>query len=95
MKAPGTKEILDKALEMETGSELYITCKTSTERNCVYSDLRRRRLWLIKDDHLVKYESVIIEKGLRNDCNAVILTKIDFKLAYIKKSGSTPEEAAF
>lgn len=33
MKELKAKQILDKALELEDGSELYVTCKTSEGKN--------------------------------------------------------------
>lgn len=79
-----TKDILDRALELEIGNELYLVCSNDHERNYLYKDLKQQRLWLIKDN-LTKYEQVIIERNTLNLHPNVILTKRNIISAYIKK----------
>ena len=87
----GTKEILDKALELETGSKLYIACSTEHERDILYYDLKRQRLWLI-EDNLTKYEQVIIDRKPFNLHPNVILTKRNILSAHIMKTDGQIEE---
>ena len=79
-----TKEILDKALELEIGNELYLVCSNDHERDDLYDDLKRQRLWLIKDN-LTEYEQVIIDRNTLNLHPNVILTKRNIISAYINK----------
>lgn len=79
-----TKEILNKALELETGSELYLVCSNDHERDDLYEDLKQQRRWLI-EDNLIKYEQVIIGRNTLNLHPNVILTTRNIISAYINK----------
>ncbi len=79
-----SKEILDRALELKIGNELYLVCSNDHERDDIYEDLKQQRLWLIKDN-LTKYEQVIIDRNTLNFHPNVILTKRNIISAYINK----------
>lgn len=85
MKKLKTKQILDKALKLEEGSELYVTCKTSEGKSFLYSDLRRQRR------QAEKYESVFI----RQYGNNIILTKQSYTSVYIRKLNGSLENVSF
>jgi hypothetical protein len=91
----GTKEMLDRALELEYASVIYVMFVSGDERNVFYEDLLRRRLWLIRDEHLDKYESVVINKRSRGSGNGVSLTKMHVTSVCITKLDGSVEEATF
>jgi len=88
-----TKKILDKALELKNGSELYFECSTENERDILFSDLNQRRAYLIEE--LSKYEQLIIEKTPGNMNRNLILKKINISSAYIKKEDGSKEDITF
>jgi hypothetical protein len=85
MKELKAKQILDKALELEDGSELYVTCKTSEGKKFLYLDLMRQRR------QAENYESIVI---LQYD-NNIILTKQNYTSIYIRKLNSSRENVSF
>ncbi|SEM36864.1 hypothetical protein SAMN04489760_11216 [Syntrophus gentianae] len=84
MKSKGTKAVIDRVLEMEKGSELYLTFETEHERDVLFSDLEQRRSRLIEE--YLQYEQIIIDKRVINTCPAIMLKKINPTSAYIKKT---------
>ena len=80
-----TKEILDRALELETGNELYLACSTEDEKDILYKDLKQRRLWFI-EDNLARYEQVIIYTNTFDLHHNVVLMKRNIVSAFIKKA---------
>jgi hypothetical protein len=89
-----TKTILDKALELKIGSELYLECSDEHERNRLYLDLKQRRSWFI-EDNLTKYEQIIINKLHLNNHPNVILKKRNISSAYIRKADGKREDVTF
>ena len=87
-----TQKILDRTLELKEGNQLHLKCKTSKERDVLYSDLIIRRSFLIRDELIDKYESVVIATGSGND---VLLSKIVIASAGIRKADGTEEEIKF
>jgi hypothetical protein len=87
-----TKDILDRAMELEKGNQFSLICNTSKERDVLYSDLRFRRSFLIRNALMDKYESVVIGKDKDNN---VILSKIIIASAYIRKADGTREDIKF
>ena len=85
MKELKAKQILDKALELEDGSELYVTCKTSEGKNFLYLDLMRQR------KQAEKYESIVI----RQNDNTIILTKQNYTSIFIRKLNGSRENVSF
>ena len=85
MKELIAKQILDKALELEDGSELYVTCKTSEGKNFLYLDLMRQR------KQAEKYESIVI----RQNDNNIILTKQNYTSIFIRKLNGSRENVSF
>lgn len=90
MKNKGTKAIIDRALEMEKGSELYLTFETEHERDVLFSDLERRRSRLIEE--FMQYEQIIIDKRLINTRPVVMLKRINPTSAYIKTVDGRTED---
>lgn len=90
----GTKEILDKALNLEAGSELYLACSNDHERDVLYDDLIQRRLWFI-EDNLIRYEQVVIDKNTLDLHPNVILTKRNIISAYIRKADGKKTNITF
>ncbi|NTW17921.1 MAG: hypothetical protein HGA41_10775 [Syntrophaceae bacterium] len=90
MKNKGTKAIIDRALEMEKGSELYLTFETEHERDVLFSDLEQRRTHLIEE--FMQYEQIIIDKRIINTCPAVMLKKINPTAAYVKTADGRTED---
>lgn len=88
----GSKEILDKALELETRNELHLVCDAKRGRNVLREDLERCRLWLIKEKSMTKYEQIIIDETTLNGHYNVILRKLNILSTYIKKPGGGKEE---
>ena len=89
-----TKTILDKALELKIGSELYLVCSDEHERYRLYLDLKQRRSWFI-EDNLTKYEQIIINKLHLNNHPNVILKKRNISSAYIRKADGKREDVTF
>mgnify|MGYP001296153789 CR=1 FL=1 len=85
MKELKTKQILDKALELEDGSELYMTCKTSEGKSSLYADLMHQRR------QAKKYESIVI----RQNDNNIILAKQSYTSIYIRKLNGGRENVSF
>jgi len=90
MKNKGTKAIIDRALEMEKGSELYLTFETEHERDVLFSDLEQRRSRLIEE--FMQYEQIFIDKRLINTRPVIMLKKINPTSAYIKKTDGRTEQ---
>lgn len=90
MIAPGNKEILDRALELEPGSQLYVACSSDNERDVLYYDLKRQRSYLIKEK-LGKYEQVIIDRNHLNLHPNVTLSKRNMLSIYIMKADGSKE----
>jgi len=87
-----TVEIIDRALELEPGSELCLLCDDGIERNTLYCELIRSRLGLIRDSWMAECETVIIERNQRDGRNAIVLKKMKIPSAYIRKlDGSRAE----
>lgn len=85
MKELKAKQILDKALALEDGSELYVTCKTSAGKMFLYLDLMRQRR------QAEKYESIVI----RQIDNNIILTKQSYTSMFIRKLNGSREDVSF
>lgn len=90
MEYKGTKAIIDRALEIEKGCELYVTFETEHERDVLFSDLEQRRSHLI--DEFMQYEQIIIDKRVINTRPAVMLKKINPTSAYIKTPDGRTED---
>jgi hypothetical protein len=90
MKNKGTRAIIDRALEMEKGSELYLTFETERERDVLFSDLEQRRSRLIEES--MQYEQIVIDKMIINTRPAVMLKKINPTSAYIKTADGRTED---
>jgi hypothetical protein len=90
MKNKGTKAIIDKALEMEKGSELYLTFETEHERDVLFSDLEQRRSFLIEE--FMQYEQIMIDKRVINTRPAIMLKKINPTSAYLKTADGRTED---
>ena len=82
-----TKRILDKALELGQGEQLYINCDDSRERDSLFGDLQWRRMSLIGDEKQDEYESLIIYPNGSN--NTIVLRIIRTKSVQIRKLDST------
>lgn len=85
MNTVKSKQILDKSLELESGSQLLVECKSSTGRKFLFSDLNHLR------EQSDRYESIIMTENK----NSIILEKQGFESISIRKPGGILEEVKF